>query len=178
MTTTNSNRPLVLLDVDGVINDLDGLIGVARPWNATVVASHGFGILIPDYMPDLVRRLTETCEVWWCTTWRNRANDEIAQHLDIEPLPVVTDRSQSRWVDWKAVAARALVTAALADGRPVYWIEDFYGTPPIDELPDGVVYVDTTTGEHRCVLTEDGLPTELATVVFGGTPAKAGGGIH
>ncbi len=175
MNNTNPIRPLVLLDVDGVINDLDALVGVARPWEATVVASNGFGVLIPNFMPDLIQRLTETCEVWWCTTWRDRANNEIAQHLGIKPLPVVTDGSQSRWVDWKASAARDLVTAALADGRPVHWIEDFYGRPPVDELPSGVVYVDTTTGEFSCVLTEGDLPDELRSVVSdgSGTPVAA-----
>ncbi len=173
MNNTNPNRPLVLLDVDGVINDLDALVGIARPWEATIVTSNGFGVLIPNFMPDLVQRLTDTCEVWWCTTWRDRANNEIAQHLGIEILPVVTDGSQSRWVDWKAAAARDLVTAALADGRPVYWIEDFYGTPPVSELPDGVVYVDTTVSEPRCVLAETDLPDELRAVVSpgSGTPA-------
>ena len=125
MNQPNPNRPLVLLDVDGVINDLDALVGVARPWSATVVASNGYHVLIPDYMSDLLRRLTQTCEVWWCTTWRDRANADIADHLGIGPLPVVTDGSQSRWVGWKSGAARDIVTTALADGRPVYWIEDF-----------------------------------------------------
>ena len=174
MNSTNPHRPLVLLDVDGVINDLDSLVGVARPWEAAVVASHGFGVLIPDYMPDLIQRLTDTCEVWWCTTWRDRANDEIAQYLGIEPLPVVTDGSQSRWVSWKAGAARDLVGAALVAGRRVYWIEDFYRRPPVSELPDGVVFVDTTEGEYACVLVETDLPSELRAAMWNGSGTPAG----
>lgn len=168
-----TNQPLVLLDVDGVINDLDALIGVTRPWNATVIQSNGFQVHIPGYMPDLVQRLTETCEVWWCTTWRDRANNEIAEHLGISNLPVVTDGSNSRWVEWKAAAARNLVTAALADGRPVFWIEDFYGSPPADALPDGITYVDTTLNEPRCVLVESDLPEELRIVVSAGFDTQA-----
>jgi hypothetical protein len=112
-------------------------------------------------MGEFVRALVDTTEVWWCTTWRHRANDEIARHLGIEPLPVVTDGEQSRSVSWKAAAARPLVENALAEGREVYWIEDFYGDPPVDELPHGMTFVDTTVKPPRGVLRANDLPEGL-----------------
>ena len=157
----NDHRPLVLLDVDGVINDLGALGGTSRPWNTDEVISHGYRLYIPEFMKRLVFALTMSTEVWWCTTWRERANDEIAGHLGIEKLPVVTDGSASRYVDWKASAARPLVIEALAEGREVFWIEDFYGDPPTGELPDGVTYVDTTVMAPRGVLTAQDLPRSL-----------------
>jgi hypothetical protein len=165
-------RPLVLLDVDGVINDLEVLAGQRRPWRTDLVHSNGFAVMVPDYMPALIQALVDTCEVWWCTTWRDRANSEIASHLGIPDLPVVTDGSLSRRVDWKAGAAYELVTAALGSGRSVYWIEDFYGDPPEGELPPGVVFIDTTLRNPRCVLHEDDLPNELRQRLAGTTPSR------
>lgn len=162
MNNINSDlRPLVLLDVDGVINDLGALGGTPRPWTTDVVRSHGYRLLIPDYMRDLVTQLTDSTEVWWCTTWRDRANDELAGYLGIQKLPVVTDGSNSRFVDWKATAARPLVIDALEEAREVFWIEDFYGDPPTDELPNEVTFVDTTVKSPRGVLSRHDLPRSL-----------------
>lgn len=140
-------RPVVLLDVDGVINDLD--YGYrANPRNHDLVDSHGHLVAIPDYMPTLVQWLCEVAEVHWCTTWRERANDDIANHLGIGPLPVVDDGTRDRHVTWKAAAAYPLAEKALAAGRRVLWIEDFYGEPPSAEMPSGVEFVDTASPSH------------------------------
>jgi hypothetical protein len=147
-------RPLVLLDVDGVVNYFDAVLAVhladdpgraADEWEVDLVESHGLLVAIPRHMGELVRALTASSEVWWCTTWRHRANDEIADHLGIDPLPVIDDGTDLRTVWWKEGAARRLVADAVASGRTVVWIEDFAGDIP--EL-DGVVYVDTTAPGH------------------------------
>ena len=163
----NDNRPLVLLDVDGVINDLGPLGGTSRPWNTDVLTSHGYRLHIPDYMKRLIFALTMCTDVRWCTTWRERANDEIADHLGIGKLPVVTDGSASKYVDWKASAARPLVIEALDAGREVFWIEDFYGDPPREQLPAGVTYIDTTVMAPRGVLTAQDLPRSLVRHLAG-----------
>jgi hypothetical protein len=154
-------RPLVLLDVDGVINDLGALYGSPRPWRIHKVLSNGFVLHIPDYMPALIRDLVENAEVWWCTTWRDRANDELAAHLGINRLSVIDDGSRSRNVGWKPAAAHSIACAALADGREVFWIEDFYGDVPTSEMPAGVVFVDTAEETLGPVLTAEMLPTGL-----------------
>ncbi len=155
-------RPLILLDVDGVVNDLGAARGLARPWACHVVSSHGFDLYVPDYMPALVRHLAHLAEVWWCTTWRHRANDELAAHLGVGPFPVVDAGTDSPLVEWKPAAARPLVAAALAAARRVFWIEDFYGLAPADELPAGVVYVDTAPTLHtEAVLRPEHLPRML-----------------
>lgn len=151
-------RPLVLLDVDGVINDLGSCMGRARPWGVDVIQSHGYWVCIPDYMPDLIQRIGEMAEVHWCTTWRARANDEIAAHLGVGPLPVVDDGTGVRATYWKATAAFDLAARALVDGRRVIWIEDFYGRPPVDEMPIGVEFVDTGRSHFDAVL----LPEQVA----------------
>jgi hypothetical protein len=154
-------QPLVLLDVDGVINDLGALCGVGRSHEIEVIRSNGYAVHIPAYMPGLIREITANAEVWWCTTWRQRANGEIAAHLGIGTLPVVDDGTRVRDVGWKAAAASRLIAEALDQGRPVYWIEDFYGNPPREHVPSGVVFIDTAADTHDPVLRRSQLPGEL-----------------
>ncbi len=157
----SDTRPLVLLDVDGVINDLGSLYRQPRPWHVHHVLSNGFVLHIPEYMPSLITDLVATADVWWCTTWRDRANNELAEFLGIDRLPVVDDGSRSRSVDWKPTAAHAIAQGALEAGREVFWIEDFYGNVPTAAMPGGVVFIDTAADTLGPVLTEGMLPDRL-----------------
>jgi hypothetical protein len=56
-------------------------------------------------------------------------------------------------------------------GREVYWIEDFYGEPPTDAMPEGVVFIDTAADTECPVLTEEMVPARLR----GAVGAEAGG---
>lgn len=157
-------RPVILLDVDGVLHDRaardqirmsDDPDALAARLGVTIVVSHGRKLAIPHYMAGLVQHLVATAEVWWCTTWRRRANDDLPGYLGIDPLPVIDDGTRAVGLEWKAEAARPLVEAARHQGRCVYWIEDFDGTYP--DTP-GVTYIDTAgTG----ILTPSDLPTPL-----------------
>ncbi|MEN9804831.1 MAG: hypothetical protein RIS41_1678 [Actinomycetota bacterium] len=165
MKSTRKPRPLVLLDVDGVINDLGALYAAPDASTHDVVRSHGFRVVIPKYMPVLVQWLCSVADVHWCTTWRHRANDEIATHLGIPTLPVVDDGTKDRHTSWKAAAARDLAAAALAEGRRVVWIEDFYGDAPRAQMPKGVEFVDTALDDPfdamGAVLSVDMIPEWL-----------------
>ncbi|GAG39950.1 unnamed protein product, partial [marine sediment metagenome] len=143
-------RPLVLLDIDGVLHDRQALLEIrsandpqaaADSLDVTVATSHGHRMAFPIYMPELVQHLAETAEVWWCTTWRHRANDEIREHLGVDSLAVVDDGTRSVGLEWKVRTASPLIAEAVSHGRRVYWIEDFHGTYP--ELDAAVTFVDT-----------------------------------
>ena len=148
-------RPLLLLNIDGVINDLgavmkvrplgDGAEAKAKHLGVDLIRSHGFWVAIPDSMPSLIQELTAQCETYWCTTWRGNANDEIAQHLGVGPFPVVDDCAKRT----------EMIDDAVDAGRPVVWIQDFKGQLP--EL-DGVTFVDT--GEQGVLRWSD-IPDEL-----------------
>lgn len=129
-------RPLVLLDVDGVVNALTGAVPVS-------FKAMGYPIRMPDYMPGLVQKLVAHNEVMWCTTWRNDANTHLTRYLGIEPLAVVDDGTEDRYVDWKVAAARPYVRKALMDGRRVCWIEDFERIP-YGGIWDYIDYIDTS----------------------------------
>jgi hypothetical protein len=164
----NEHTPghLVLLDIDGVLHDRDALLNVrssddpqavADRLDVTVITSHGHRLAFPRYMPELVQHLAGVSELWWCTTWRQRANDEIRNHLGIEELPVVDDGTRSVGLDWKVATAMPLIAEAASDRRSVYWIEDFHGTYP--DIDYEVTYIDTgATG----ILTWSDLPIDLA----------------
>lgn len=150
----SEHRPLVLLDVDGVLHDresrdrlrfADDPDALAAEIGVAWVAIHGRRMAIPEPMPSIVRALVGMADVWWCTTWMDRANDGLADHLGIEPLPVVGAGSRPSGRAWKEAAARPLIERAIADGRSVYWIEDFDGNLPDIE---GVTWIDTTDRGH------------------------------
>jgi hypothetical protein len=157
--------PLVLLDVDGVINDID-LVGVrTNLWETEIIHSHGYDVAVPSYMPRLIQGICSVAEVHWCTTWRDRANDDIARYLGIGPLPVVDDGTTSRYVDWKAAAAYDLADSALQAGRRVLWIEDFYGDPPTKSMPAGTEFADTADNDLGAVLRPHDLPQWLTQLL-------------
>lgn len=158
---TASNTPLVLLDVDGVINDLGHLMGHARPWETRIIEANGFHVHIPEYMPLLVQSLAQATEIHWCTTWRSDANREIAPALGVGPFPVVDDGTSLQHTEWKAAAAYPIASDAIVAGRRVIWIEDFYELIPTSEMPAGVEYVDTTAAPGGPVLLPELLPPDL-----------------
>ena len=152
--------PLVLLDVDGVIVDTRALRGEPRPWEIHEVETTRFPAPIPYFMPVLIQALHEMTELWWCTSWGERANQEIGRHLGIPRLPVVWREVDPTVEDWKAAGARPLARAALAAGRRVVWIEDFDGCPPERKMPAGVEFVDTSA-DGTGVLLPRFLPEDL-----------------
>ena len=165
MAGSMAPKPLLLLDVDGVINDLEAVMMLrmlkgdradrAAQLRVEAVESYGRHLAVPLYMPELISELTSRSETWWCTTWRERANDEIAAHLGVGPFPALDPEGHAVGLEWKVQHARPLVAGATAQDRHVVWVEDFNG-----DLPDlaGVTYVDT--GE-RGVLRWSDVPVDV-----------------
>src|SRR5690606_8173493 len=91
MDRSIDRRPLILLELDGVINDLGSLSGMERPWRVDIVRSHGYDVHVPSYMPALIRALDDLAEIRWLTTWRHMANDAVADQLGVGPFPVIDD---------------------------------------------------------------------------------------
>ena len=144
-------KPLLFLDVDGVINDLEAFMMLrvlrrdapdrAEQLGVEMVGSGFYRAAVPHYMAGLIQEITSQAETWWCTAWRNHANEELAAHLGVGPFPVIDPDGTDRiGHDWKTDHVRPLAEAALSEGRTVVWIEDFNGDLPEIE---GVVYIDT-----------------------------------
>jgi len=72
-------KPLLFLDVDGVLNACPPLPDVE------VVEMLGFPICIPPGTRERVARLTEAFEPVWATTWRGDAHKHFAEPLGLDP---------------------------------------------------------------------------------------------
>jgi hypothetical protein len=139
-------RPLVLLDVDGVLNAL----AASEAWTEwrTGRAVAGGGSYVIRWAPEVVERVLswgDHAEVRWLTTWGHDANSSLRHLLEMPELPVAgtwddpdagapvasgpthadvapaaPDPLTGRW--WKFDVVRRLVRAE--PSRPVVWVDD------------------------------------------------------
>jgi hypothetical protein len=149
-------RPIVLLDVDGVVNwwgqtEPPGLIRHGQIW-------------IPKEMKALLRDVRRVADVWWCTAWREMANDSISPLVGMPRLDVVTDFPlRAGGAEWKLDEVVRLIDDGAFGDRRLIWIEDFRGSWRKDrradlemvvEMFDGrITLVDTTRA--GCLMRED-----------------------
>lgn len=117
---TDTEPPIWLLDVDGVIN-------VFQPsWGVELTrAKAGFPIRYAQPLIDRIRAIHSagTAEIRWSTTWCGWP-DQLARLgavLDLPLPPAFGDRPMSKtWADLKAEAALAV----LGEGRRLVWTDD------------------------------------------------------
>lgn len=119
-------RPLLLIDVDGVLS----LFGFEPPAPAGTVWTtvDGFPHALSATAGPRLVRLAETFECTWCTGWEERAEEQLPRllglpggwpHLAFATLPSASPRH------WKL----ATIEAASGADRPVAWLDDaFDGT--------------------------------------------------
>lgn len=149
---TTSPRPLVLLDVDGVLNAVAawGRSGAWSDWRTGVARDDGrdFPITWSPSVVAAVRSWQELAEVQWLTTWGHDANTSLRHLLGLPELAVAAtyadaDVAPSGSTDedgpahaavapaapdrltgrwWKFDAVRRLVRAD--PSRPVVWLDD------------------------------------------------------
>lgn len=137
-------KPLVLLDVDGVVHAW----GIRDLLTATELGCVGlktpempWGVVMTEDTQQALRIVFEGAhEVLWCSSWRHKANTIMPLLYEYCGVPagtvldVVTDGGSfqtDHGVEWKLTAAleHEKVIEALAEGRRVIWFEDIgWGT--------------------------------------------------
>jgi hypothetical protein len=115
------NRPLLLIDVDGVIS-LFGFDPARRPAGRFEVVD-GIAHFLSATAGEHLRRLCEAFEPAWCTGWEEKANEYLPRALGLPGrFPHLSFAGATPHVHghWKL---RAIDSYAGPD-RPVAWIDD------------------------------------------------------
>lgn len=118
-SVTVEARPLLLVDVDGVIA-LFNLDGGEQPGTWHLI--EGFAYYLATAPGAMLHELSEQFELVWCTGWEDRANDHLPRLAGTPgPLPVIRfarnpGRANAHW--------KLDEIDAYAGDRPVAWIDD------------------------------------------------------
>lgn len=112
-----AGRPVLLLDVDGVVNPYDGGCPPGYAEHDLFPGEEPVRIN-PDHGRWIIELLGHY-DVVWATGWNDEANDRLAPLLGIAPLPVLTmPAGPFRPAD------KLPRIAAFAHGRPAAWLDD------------------------------------------------------
>lgn len=121
-STAIENKPLILLDVDGVINMLSlPMDEQSKMWDDSTSNSDVNGYKI-DYSPSVVKLInswSSKADVQWLSAWNNRANQFLAPVLGLSPLQVARSLYP--------MPSKQTAFLKLADvdvNRPIIWIDD------------------------------------------------------
>jgi hypothetical protein len=163
-----AHRPVVALDVDGVLNVLGGDRLMREPglrrYECHIPAAcqrpspfrRGYGreditvrLTLDPAHTGWIRALQQRADVVWATTWDHLANDLVGPLLGLPgPLPVVDleDAPFSYLKSGDAMRAKASALRDYAAGRPVVLVDD----RPLDEWLTG----DALDGRGHAVRTD------------------------
>ncbi len=115
------DKPLLLVDVDGVIS----LFGFdpSRPPEGKFEMVDGIAHFLSASAGQHLRELAADYELVWCTGWEEKANDYLPRALGLPgPLPLVSfdDCDRPASAHWKVAG----IDAGLGGARPLAWIDD------------------------------------------------------
>ena len=115
------NKPLLLIDVDGVIS----LFGFDphRPPAGRFEIVDGIAHFLSATAGEHLRELDGDFELAWCTGWEEKANEYLPLALGLPrelPLVPFDDCDRPPSAHWKVAAIDAYVGAA----RPLAWVDD------------------------------------------------------
>lgn len=114
------NRPILFVDVDGVISLFGFESGLEPPGSFHMV--DGIVHCIGSSAAARLARLSERYELVWATGWEEKANEYLVHLLQLESeLPVLTFDGRARFgtAHWKLEAIEEH-----ARDRPAAWIDD------------------------------------------------------
>ena len=122
-----SDRPLLAVDIDGVIS-LFGFDQPIEPGRANPEDAPGEFHLIDGMLHCIaletgprLNRLAESYELIWASGWEDRANDHLPGILGVPELPYLTFDGRARFgtAHWKLEAFEEF-----SGNRPLAWIDD------------------------------------------------------
>jgi hypothetical protein len=149
-----SDRPLVLIDVMGVVSDTT--VPSDEEQKTTDPAADDDALVIPSHMPALVRHLVEIADVWWSTPLEDELHAQLTGCLGVGPLPCI----EADEYGMTEPAARELLWKAASARRATYRLENVSSEIP-SRLPDSTVLINIAPDK---VLRPDHLPVELQPI--------------
>lgn len=152
-TEAQSDRPLVLIDVMGVVSDATAQTRSDEDESTERTDDDDVSLEIPSYMPALVRHLVEVAEVRWSTPLDPELSAQLTAGLGIGPLSCL----ESDEYGMTEPAARETLWKAASASRATYRIENVSSEIP-SRLPDSTVLINIAPDK---VLRPDHLPPEL-----------------
>ena len=116
-----NNRPLILIDVDGVLNPFYA-DEMPEPWTKnriTVNDGRTFTVFLnPEHGPKLLALAEETgAELAWGSIWKDQANDHIGPRIGLPRLPFAP-------MPFHGSGTKARSFVPWTDGRPFVWFDD------------------------------------------------------
>ncbi|WP_143020152.1 HAD domain-containing protein [Sinosporangium album] len=118
-----SERPLLLVDVDGVLNPLGRPSPEFRRYQCHVEGETYTVYLNSKHGTRLLALAVETgAELVWATTWEHWANDWIAPRIGLPALPVIKLPPNVRGEFGELFKTPAI--AEYVAGRPFVWFDD------------------------------------------------------
>jgi hypothetical protein len=113
-------RPLLLIDVDGVISLFGGF--ETRPSGVVPIQVEGIPHLLSRRAASALRELCSTFECVWCTGWEERAGEHLPGLLALPrgwPCITFPDRPEIA-AHWKLAG----IDAHAGPDRPLAWVDD------------------------------------------------------
>ena len=154
-STTSSTTPIVLLDVDGVLNAICDPLSPPDTWSdyKSGAATAGHVTWPITFSPTVVRTLqdlheTRKVEIRWLTTWAHEANGPLRDLLgfpnpfEVVGAPGYLKGRSSSW--WKLPLAQKVYETTL---RPLVWIDD-----DLSRVPEATYWVDTLNADRTLAL--------------------------
>ncbi|MFG1941419.1 HAD domain-containing protein [Nonomuraea sp. NPDC048826] len=118
-------KPLLLLDVDGVLNPTGHPTPDFRRYRCTIGSSVYTVHLNQRHGPRLLELALETgAELVWATTWEQHANEWIAPRIGLPSLPVIGMRPDDRIGGEHGEMFKTRRVAEYVGGRPFVWFDD------------------------------------------------------
>ncbi len=115
------DKPLLLVDVDGVISLFGFDPGSAPPGRFQIV--DGIAHFLSATAGEHLRALTHDFELAWCTGWEEKANEYLPFALGLPtelPLVPFDDCDRPPSAHWKVAA----IDAYVGPSRPLAWLDD------------------------------------------------------
>lgn len=111
------NKPLLFLDVDGVLNCL----AIEEPEGSTRLSSAGlYGstteVICPAGTKERLERLLEHYDPVWATAWLGTAHGYFRGHLCLSEFP---------WPYIQYAGYKITEIIKYAEGKPFVWVDDF-----------------------------------------------------